>query len=49
MNLVILDKAAEMTSTSKVDEVNIVTIVVYCFSGFLCSGEVTFEDKDHLN
>ena len=49
MNLVIPDKAIETTPTSKVNEVNMVTTVVCCFSGFLCSGEVTFEDKDYSN
>ena len=49
MNLVILDKAIEATPTSKVDKVNMVATTVCCFSGFLRSGEVTFEDKDRLN
>ena len=49
MNLVILDKAIEATPTSRVDKVNIITIVVYYFSGFLYSREVTFKNKDHSN
>ena len=49
MNLVVLDKTIEVTPTSKIDKVNMVTIVVYYFSGFLCSREVTFKDKDYSN
>jgi hypothetical protein len=49
MNLVILDKATEATPTSKIDEVNRVVIVIYCFSGFLRNREVIFEDKDRSN
>ena len=46
MKLVVPDKAADASPTSKVDEVNMVAAAVCCFSGFLRSGEVTFEDKD---
>jgi hypothetical protein len=49
MNLVILDKAAEATPTSKIDKVNIVAIVVYYFSGFFYNKEIIFKDKDRSN
>jgi hypothetical protein len=49
MNLVILDKATEATPTSKIDEINMVIVVVYCFSGFFCSKEIIFKDKDRSN
>jgi hypothetical protein len=49
MNLVIPNKATEATPTSKIDKINIITITIYCFSGFLCNKEITFEDKDRSN
>jgi hypothetical protein len=49
MNLVILDKTTKATPTSKINKINIVIIVIYCFSGFFCNKNIIFEDKDHSN